>query len=178
MNRVRFHTPWHVLIVINGFSFWKKWCCFCSEIGLVGFDCNENKSLATWAVNKIIKENGKSEWFRWFEAAFIVHAFKISCSFFWRRVTNVWICPNTSWQYFTYYAWDRFQSEASTKDKTQSALIQLPLWFGSILLCHPPLINPVQPAADDMSDYLSDGCQAHPGREGRWRAGRGSWQSQ
>lgn len=49
----------------------------------------------------------------------------------------------------------------------------LPPWFGSILHCHPPLINPWSPAADGMSDCRSTGWRAQPGAEGRADRGRG-----
>lgn len=50
--------------------------------------------------------------------------------------------------------------------------------FGWILRCHPALINTWYPAADDMSDCLSKGWQAHPCREGRRRERRGSQKQQ
>lgn len=51
--------------------------------------------------------------------------------------------------------------------QTRSALVQLPPRFGSILHCHPPLINPWWPAADGTSDCLSEGLTGRSCGEGR-----------
>lgn len=65
--------------------------------------------------------------------------------------------------------------------QTQSALVQLPPRFGTILHCHPPLINPWWPAADGTSDCLSEGLTGRSCGEGsgwakkeeEWGGGRG-----
>lgn len=61
------------------------------------------------------------------------------------------------------------------------ARVQLPPWFGSILHCHPPLINPLRPPfADRMSDCLSKGrsCWGGEGGAGGGAVGRGGGSQQ
>lgn len=60
--------------------------------------------------------------------------------------------------------------------QTRSALVQLPPQFGSILHCHPPLINPWWPAADGTSDCLSEGLTGRSCGEGSgWAKKEEEW---